>query len=411
MFKIRKSIIAFLLSAAVLLVPVAAYAEEETTESETAQEEILIQSGDDDSEAGPLQQSLSAELEDVTWLNNTIRELAGMNTDQISKEALEKIHDVYTALPDAGKAKVEGYDLVEGFINSFHLTFNEPVTEEKADTGKKLDKVYRFQINNDRLSISVHYVSDVDGDGKAEMPKIKLISPKGKETEVASGTTTIGYDDVKISISWQEDFMQFDIESATNGLWKISTSEICVFNAFEYAGTSDPQAFTPVSDESKEGKVKDEDHSENSEKKGVSGSVIKLVLFLAGFAGFVVLIIWLMRKFLFVDTGNSKKKSSKKSRKRYLEEDDYEEDDEEDLSKERAEKEMRAMQEFLKKQEVSADYDDEKASPEEAAAHESVFDDNDSEEAELEEYTEYPSGMVDSQADDDDDDDDFGSRF
>lgn len=410
MFKIRKSITAFLLSAAVLTAPVAAYAEEESASDGVTQEEILIQSGDDDFEAGPLQQSLSAELDDITWLNNTIRELSGMNTDQISKEALEKIHDVYVALPDAGKAKVEGYDLVEGFINSFHLTFNESVTEEKADTGKKLDKEYCFQINNDRLSISVHYVSDVDGDGKAEMPKIKLISPKGKETEVASGTTTIGYDDVKISISWQEDFMQFDIESATNGLWKISTSEICVFNAFEYAGTSDSQAFTPVSDESKDDKEEYEDPSENPEKKGVSGSVMKLVLFLVGFSLFVILMIWLMRKFLFVDTGNSKNKSSKKSRKRYLEEDDYEED-EEDLSKERAEKEMRAMQEFLKKQEVSADYDDEEAGPEEADAIKSVFDDNDSEEAELEEYIEYPSGMVDSQAADEDDDDDFGNRF
>ena len=254
------------------------------------------------------------------------------------------------------------------------------------------------------MSVTVYYVTDKNGDGKADEPEIAIVSPSGTRTLLQHGTTTVENDDLSMTMTWRDNFMQMDIERAKNGTWRIETSDDAVINLFEYAGTKTGD-FTP---EQPSGGETKETEDPGKEKESSGSGLITLLLFAAGAAAFLIgMKVFLSKRSAAEGSG---KKPSKKKKK---EDDDYWDsygDDDEDDEKEQAE--ILAMQRFLKNQQVSAEYDDEAADERDETyrdeIRQQVMEEADDEEAALEEFTEYPSGMVDE--DSEADDDDFGSR-
>ena len=378
--------------------------EETALPSGGSSDEILIHSDMDTESPEELASLIDEEQGNVTYLNNMIEELSAWDPEEVSRDQIVTLHDLYEELSMAGKAQVVNYELVESFIASLHLEFTTEASEEnplETDSGKILDNQYAFLVQNESMSISVYYVTDGDGDGNPDEPIITIVAPSGEKTQLQHGMKTVENNDISMTLTWRDNFMQMDIDSAKNGLWRVETSADAVINLFDYAGSKTGE-FSPEepSSSATEGSTQDDSEKKGSGIKGALPLILFVILTPALLIG---LKIFLSKR---SGTSGAKKNSSRKKKKK---DDDWEDEDYDQDDDEQDDAEMQAMARFLKSQQVSSEYDEEAADDSDVREREEMKKKaiEEAEEAGLEEFTEYPSGMVEEN---DDDDDGFGSR-
>ena len=437
-----KLILSILLTACIMLSsagflrsggPLVAYAEADDTsaedtlsEAEDAEEgEVLISSDQRTESLSELAEQIMKDYQTVTQLNEMIKSLQETPEEDITKSSILMLHDMYVSLPQAMQARVENYEIVEYHIERLKMEFrdNSKDSMRDVDTGKKLDKIYVFRVDNDSMSISVSYITDKDGDGIPDRPEITLISPSGGYLVLEYLTTTVQNAEIKMSIDWQDDFVQLDIENASNGVWNLKTSDLAVFNLFEYAKRGSQDILPEPSDQSSESEdapfETETQPEENVKQESLFFAMFKLFLPVILILLSIPVILILIKKFgpgskEERQSGKPKKKTSKKRR---MDDDDDDDDDDdweriEKRNREKEQAELEAMERYLQSQKVRAesDYDEEAADTDDASIRRQMLqnDDDDDDDPGLIEYTEYPSGMVGK--DEAEDDDDFGTR-
>ena len=395
--------------------------------------EVIISSGTKPAQESDLQKQLDKEEESVAILNNAIIELQEWSEEDVTRDMILELHDRYEALSTAAKTKVENYELVLYYIDYLRLEFPEPTEETgiREDKGKKIDDHYVLSINNDSVSVTVHYAMDHDSDGIPEVPGISLVSPKGAEYELREGTTAVENAEISLSVSWEEKFMQMDIFSAENGIWQIKTDDVAVFNAFPYAGQH-ADVFTPETESGSGGIVPEtgvsEEQNENKKDATLQKAIVKLVLTLV-ITGLVITgICYGAYRLLHKGERDVKDRSSrrKSGRRKKEKEEKYEEDDDDDDDDEMFEddwdekekarrkllKERENMKKFLDKRKKEGEDQDSEAADEEDRKRRDEIKNKEQpkkEEAPLEESSEYPSGMISDT--DTMEDKNFGNKF
>lgn len=147
-------------------------------------------------------------------------------TEETAKEA-EQLMDAYNELPMAEKLNVENYSKLErickaavraGYVGETENTMSsdqaraamEQVTlEESANTETgTTEYIFQSSPSSDEMSIVIHYLTDINGDGEGDAPaRIILISPKGVTTPLAATNTRLLDDTMDIGLVWERTFM------------------------------------------------------------------------------------------------------------------------------------------------------------------------------------------------------------
>ena len=324
---------------------------------------------------------------------------------------VEKAMEEYRNLPMAERLEVENYEKLEdlyqdmsraGYIEEAQeevVTDEERAQEEHAqmsqsdstETGK-MEYVFAISDSSPTVSIVMHYITDMDGDGKGDIPgRIVLTSPTGVSTPITNATSGIKDDTMDITLTWEENFMQMDVAYAKNGNWEIITSDPVTFRRMPYAGEKQEIIAEGGSEESDEGVADVNIKPEEQEDKGGFGifSIIAIVALLGVLA-------FLLKTFIL---GGDKNTEPKKKKENAQPDDAPMRESDEEVMR-RLKQEMSRRNE---EPEGQSEYLDD-ADLEETMKVE--YDDDDL----LEEYTEGETGLL-RKSDNADDEDDMDSGF
>ena len=304
---------------------------------------------------------LGALAADPDEVNDMIELLPKEKEDVTQENAkdIEKAMEAYEELDMADRLKVEDYKKLEKLYDAAdhagYITHRDDVIkedEERAEQSQRgleesestetNDMKYVFNITSREkdMSIVVHYITDLNGDGTGDMPsRIVLTSPAGVTTPVSNSNTALKDETMDISLTWEDSFMQMDIAYADPGKWVISTSDPATFRKMPYAGI---RKEIKAEDE----KVKDDADKTDEEEEKDKKSFLSYLPIIA----LVGALIYLLKRYILVKPDDDKAKKEKKEediqekiprkmtdeevaeqmRREYMEQNKEEEDDEDD---------------------------------------------------------------------------------
>lgn len=291
-------------------------------------------------------EQLPAEEEDVTERN---------------AEDIARAMEEYESLTAAEKIKVKDYERLEklyeeadarGFIEHKVTTEQQDqmhAEEEQSqleisDSVEAGETEYVFSITDDypSLSVVIHYITDLNGDGAGDMPsRIVLTSPSGITVPISNSNTALEDETMDIALTWESGFVQLDVASAETGKWKITSSDPVTFKTIPYAGVQKPLK----AEEEKEKEDADTEVQEEEESSfGFGRLIIPLLL--------IGVLIYLLKAYIF------KKSENEKDRKPVEKKQTIEEDIPRRMTDKEVEEQMR--REFMERKSREAEeYDEE----------------------------------------------------
>ena len=241
-------------------------------------------------------------------------------TEETAKEA-EQILKAYDALTMAEKLEVENYYKLEHICSAAakagYIEIREnPVSDDEARASREqvtleesantetgsAEYIFQTTTSSDEMSIVIHYLTDINGDGEGDAPsRIVLTSPKGNTTPLANTNTRLLDDTMDIGLVWERTFVQLDIAYAEHGKWKITTSDPVTFSRMPYAGIR--QEITANDDKVLEDA---EVIKEPEEKKGPGTGAIISIIALVGS------LIFILKRFVIKPSWKPKREMKRK---------------------------------------------------------------------------------------------------
>lgn len=254
-----------------LALSVCSYAEEGKTQAEMIQEALLngemtpdtttesaAESEPADVQSEPTSDKSSAEqllsetvqTEDLVPADKLEERISGINQENPSASEVKLLRASYEALSIADKVSIDNLYLLEAAENVINGTPEVSVTpkpsyyEEKVEEtpNQSQTKEFTFAISKDRpsLSITVQFVTDDNNDGKGDISDLLLTGPGGLSATLNTRVTEIDRDNMKFKCSWQENFMQIDIQQLPAGGWVIQSEIPMLFTRRAYMGGTTP---------------------------------------------------------------------------------------------------------------------------------------------------------------------------
>lgn len=242
--------------------------------------------------------AFAADAQQVTAMIEKLPEKEDITEE--NAEEIEKAMEAYLSLTDAEKIRVENYkkleDVYDAAVRGGYIQKKEqPVDQDKAHAEydqKNLEEsdtvetdamefVFTISEYSPDLSIVIHYTTDTNGDGAADIPsRIVLTSPEGGTTPISNSNSALKDETMDIALTWEASFLQLDVAYASEGKWKIVTSDPVTFKAIPYAGV---QKKITAKDDKKE---EDADAAEPEEEKSGpgAGTIVLIIVMLAALA-------------------------------------------------------------------------------------------------------------------------------
>ena len=267
----RKWFITVVMAAMLAVTPVAAWADETTaveqTEASPASVESLISSIDGE----------YPKEEDV----------------KIAREAVE-------TLTMAQKVNVKNYNLLRAAEQKIAER-----TGSRPDSGQKRGTKYSFRISEyvPKVTITVKYMTDTDGDGIMEAPVLSMTSPTGAAIKIPGDKDSIQSSWYDFTITRTQSGATINVLKAENGTWTVEADNEVFFTLSDYAEQPsyeevDPSAAVPTTAPEK---------STDTKKK--SNSSIGPVIGLCACVGILVFLFIMMKK---TPSSKNDKKTKKK---------------------------------------------------------------------------------------------------
>ena len=289
----RKAAVAAIILAAALMMPQAVFASQKDID---AVNEMIEQLPEGDSLTEEDADEVMAAMEAYRGLTMA---------DRLYVEGTAKLEKDYQALVKAGVVE-SGNGTADA--NRQRDTYEREKLQE-SDVSVSGATSYVFAMDSgSSLSIVMRFTSDTDGDGKGNVPdRIVLTSPDGTPTPITKSMASLKDDTMNIAISWEQNFVQFDVASAAEGNWEFNTSTPVTFSRMPFLGSQEeihsvdeqPDPTVEKQDQEPE-EIEGEDPEE--EKKGFPvRNVFLVILLLALVAGIVAL----LRRSLSKDSGEN----------------------------------------------------------------------------------------------------------
>lgn len=243
------------------------------------------------------QEADSSDEDLVSSVNNMIDAL---NEDDVSKASVEEALEAYNNLSTAQKLQVENYEILEQAAESFELDNDSSGYVSEDSNNQKNGTNYNFRISTyaKQLTLTLRLVVDADGDGNMDVPDITVKSPDNNVYTIGKNDSILSNDECNIEIIRTSNYIQMDVENATNGVWQVETSSRVVFELSEYTGDKQSDSFTPTDGE--ETQIENDDNVE----KGTN----PIVLFV--FLAFVIVVFVLIKHLPVKDKDGKKKKKT-----------------------------------------------------------------------------------------------------
>lgn len=250
-----------------------------------------------DQEENTEQEADSRDEDPVSSVNNMIDAL---NEDDVSKASVEEALEAYNNLSTAQKLQVENYEILEQAAESFELDNDSSGYVSEDSNKQKNGTNYNFRISTyaKQLTLTLRLVVDADGDGNMDVPDITVKSPDNNVYTIGKNDSILSNDECNIEIIRTSNYIQMDVENATNGVWQVETSSRVVFELSEYTGDKQSDSFTPTDGE--ETQIENDDNVE----KGTN----PIVLFV--FLAFVIVVFVLIKHLPVKDKDGKKKKKT-----------------------------------------------------------------------------------------------------
>lgn len=177
-------------------------------------------------------------------------------TDSYANEVYN-IMQAYRKLPHVDKLEVTNIDKLQKAYNKLVTTgaiidneaeqLQRQIEEQQMRnameiSGQQASQAIEYTFKSDGnengiASIMIRYTSDLNGDGKGDIPeRIVLTSPTNESTPVSNASVAMKDSTMDIALTWAESFVQMDIAYATQGNWTITTSTPVSFTRMNYAG-------------------------------------------------------------------------------------------------------------------------------------------------------------------------------
>lgn len=304
-------------------------------------------------------------------------------------DAIKKAMEEYRSLSMSEKLNVPNYDKLEEVYEKAkkagYLESEVPQEQRDAEDAMReqagmressevetgtMEYVFAVSDSSPAISVVVHYITDLDGDGMGDMPsRIVLTSPEGVTTPLSNGSSGLKDEKMDIALTWEPNFMQLDVAYAVNGKWKITTSDPVTFRAMPYAGVR--KDITPEDDKEKADAGVTDQEEENSGSKAKN---IVLIIFLCG------VLVFLGKKYIFKKPDDPEAAAKQKKPK------PIQDDVPKRMTDEEVAEQMRREYMEKKARDEENDYDDD---------YEDLEDEQDDfDDMELEEYEEGDTGIL-----------------
>ena len=178
-----------------------------------------------------------------------IAQIDALPDDAASADAdyVQKLMDAYDALSLSERLQVTNSDRLSEIYDQLaqsgavsRAASGTPTPDTGAADGDKVIQTtrYRFSVGEkDSLSIVVRFVTDLDGDGKGDIPdRMVLTDPYGNTTPITRTASSLHDNTMDIDLIWEANFLQRDIRSAETGTWSLETSAAVTVSRMAYAG-------------------------------------------------------------------------------------------------------------------------------------------------------------------------------
>lgn len=335
----------------------------------------------------PPAMAFAADAAQVTQMIEALPEKEDITEDDA--DAIKKAMEEYRSLSMSEKLNVPNYDKLEDAYEEAkkagYLESEVPQEQKDAEDAMReqagmhessevetgtMEYVFAVSDNSPTTSIVVHYITDLTGDGMGDMPsRIVLTSPEGVTTPLSNGSSGLKDETMDIALTWEPNFMQLDVAYATNGKWKITTSDPVTFRAMPYAGVR--KDITPEDDKEKADAGMTDQEEENGGSKTKN---IVLIVFLCG------ILVFLGKKYIFKKPDDPEAAAKQKKPK------PIQDDVPKRMTDEEVAEQMRREYMEKKARDEENDYDDD---------YEEIEDGQDDyDDMELEEYEEGDTGLL-----------------
>lgn len=161
-------------------------------------------------------------------LSALFEELAFLDAKDVGKEKLIDLHDEYESLSLAAKTRVRGYDNLLAAEEALQITYTP--REEKPDEGVKAGDSYRVLIEKERsVSLLIRYMTDKDGDGKADEAEITITSPDGVMTRIREGMGAAPDASSPYEVVFEDGALRLRIDGRTPGVYFLKADSMVCF--------------------------------------------------------------------------------------------------------------------------------------------------------------------------------------
>ena len=284
-FGMKKALVAFYLLAALVIGAAGMNATTMTVLADSSEAAAIVSRIDALPTLEDLTDSYATEVYNIM---NAYRNLP--HVDKLEVTNIEKLQRAYNKLLTTGAIIDTEADAVQRQIEEQQM--RNAMEVSGAQASQAIEYTFASDGNTDGVaSIIIRYTSDVNGDGKGDIPeRMVLTSPTNVSTPVTNAAVAMKDSTMDIALTWADSFVQMDIAYAQQGKWTISTSTPVSFSLMNYAGvrldiTSENEKLskddvTEVT-ELADGVIEEEEEPEKSSM----GSTILIVLLVLGLGG------------------------------------------------------------------------------------------------------------------------------
>ncbi len=260
--------------------------------------------------------------ETIIYTPESVEDLiAAIDTEYPKQADVTAAREAFDALTMAQQVNVKNYAI----LISAEQTLAEK-NSSRPDQSQKKGTRYSFRISEyvSKVTLTVKYTTDSDGDGVMEAPSLTMISPTGASIKILESQETVKSSWYEFSISRSASSATIDVLMAENGTWTIEADNEVFFSLSDY---TDKPSYSEVDSNNTTPPPGKTDKDSNKENKKSGSNGLLAIIGLVACVGVLVFLFVMMNK-----TPSSKPKSESKKKDKGPEKD--EEQSEEDFQAE-----------------------------------------------------------------------------
>ena len=172
-----------------------------------------------------------------------INRIEALDTKNPDTDEIQNLYDMYNRLSDIDKLEIYNINKLDRLRQIVKSNTETPTPEPTPTLMAKPNgdnaynsMQYTFDISGS-VTIKVTFTTDENNDGKIDIPSFTLLGPGGLQYLIDSTKLEIKDEGIEMRCSWTDrEYVQFDIISATPGIWQFNSNLPCIYEKVRYLG-------------------------------------------------------------------------------------------------------------------------------------------------------------------------------